>query len=433
MRGTAILAREGIKLSRIMLSPTGRAMAATFRDILLVNIYAPSGTNRRHERELFFNSELTHLLRTNHKHIICGGDFNCVLQPIDVLGQFTRSYALAELIKGFDMRDAWTQDPARPTYTYHHATGASRIDRFYLTPDLNTQKTGIKILPAAFTDHCAVALRLSINDYHGIKRARQWKLHPAIAKDPLIQQKIRTEWPNWRKLKRHYTDVTQWWERCIKKRIKLLISKEMAERNADARAMENHLYACIYESINSDATHGEKLQKLNRYKAKLVRLQAQHTDRIMLDQSTYDTIQDEQSSLFHIIKQNQRREARTISAIQDTQGHEVTSAPDICNLFEKHLRKKYEQIATDDKCNEQMINVVKSRNTNKYTEHLEKPITAEELLMAIRKGAPNKSPGVDGLGAEFYRTHWDTIGTDLLELMNYMFTHQSPLTKNTEL
>jgi exonuclease III len=34
MRGTAILAREGIKLSRIMLSPTGRAMAASFRDIL---------------------------------------------------------------------------------------------------------------------------------------------------------------------------------------------------------------------------------------------------------------------------------------------------------------------------------------------------------------------------------------------------------------
>jgi mannosylglycoprotein endo-beta-mannosidase len=71
-----------------------------------------------------------------------------------------------------------------------------------------------------------------------------------------------------------------------------------------------------------------------------------------------------------------------------------------------------------------MINAVKSRNTNKYTEHLEKPITAEELLMAIRKGAPNKSPGVDGLGIEFYRTHWDTIGTDQLELMNHMFIHQ---------
>jgi hypothetical protein len=71
-----------------------------------------------------------------------------------------------------------------------------------------------------------------------------------------------------------------------------------------------------------------------------VRLQAQHTERIMLDQSTYYTIQGEQPSLFHLLKHNQRREARTITAMQDIQGHEVTSAPDICKLFENHLRKK---------------------------------------------------------------------------------------------
>jgi exonuclease III len=113
----------------------------------------------RAAREQFFNSELPPLLRTDHKHIICGGDFNCVLQPIDVVGHFTRSYALAELVKGFDMRDTWTQ------FTHHHASGASRIDRIYLIPELTMQKTGIDILPAAFTDHCAVALRLNIKHY----------------------------------------------------------------------------------------------------------------------------------------------------------------------------------------------------------------------------------------------------------------------------
>jgi hypothetical protein len=399
-------------------------MAVTLRDVLIINIYAPSGTSKRHEREQFFNSELTYLLRTDYKHIICGGDFNCVLQPIDVVGQFTRSYALVELIKGFDMRDAWTQNPDRPSYTYYHATGASRIDRFYLTSDLSTKKTGIKILPAAFTDHCAVALRLNINDHHGNKRVRQWKLHPSTAKDPLIQQKIRTEWPNWRKLKRYYTDVTQWWERCIKKRIKILINKETAERNADVRAMENHYYACIYETINSNAPHGKKLQQLNQYKAKLVRLQARYTEQTLLDQSQYDTIKGEQPSLFHLIKQKQRREERTTCTIQDTQGREITSAQDIAKIFEKHLKRKYEPIKTDDQHTEQMASIIKSRNTSNYAEHLEKPITLEELRMAINKGAPNKAPGADGLGIEFYKTNWGTIGTDMLEVMNHMFIHQ---------
>jgi hypothetical protein len=32
------------------------------------------------------------------------------------------------------------QDPARPTFTFFHASGASRIDRVCLKPELSTQK-----------------------------------------------------------------------------------------------------------------------------------------------------------------------------------------------------------------------------------------------------------------------------------------------------
>ena len=108
MRGTALLARKGIQIDSIVVSPTGRAMAASFQGVLLISVYAPSGTAMRAEREQFFNSELPPLLRADYKHIICGGDFSCVLHPIYVLGHLTRSYALAELVKGFDLRDTWT-------------------------------------------------------------------------------------------------------------------------------------------------------------------------------------------------------------------------------------------------------------------------------------------------------------------------------------
>jgi hypothetical protein len=59
-----------------------------------------------------------------------------------------------------------------------------------------------------------------------------------------------------------------------------------------------------------------------------------------------------------------------------------------------------------------------------YEEQLEKPITEDELFTAIRKGATNKAPGVDGLGIEFYKMNWEIIGPDLLELMNHMFLHK---------
>jgi exonuclease III len=79
-RGTAIVARDNIDLSNITRMPSGRAIAAEFKGIWLVNIYAPSGAAKRNEREQFFNTELTYILRAAPENTILGGDFNCVLE-----------------------------------------------------------------------------------------------------------------------------------------------------------------------------------------------------------------------------------------------------------------------------------------------------------------------------------------------------------------
>ena len=53
MRGTAIVAKDVITLTNVTKLPSGRATAAEYRGTLLINIYAPSGTAKRHEREYF--------------------------------------------------------------------------------------------------------------------------------------------------------------------------------------------------------------------------------------------------------------------------------------------------------------------------------------------------------------------------------------------
>jgi exonuclease III len=50
-RGTAIIAKEGITLENQTRLPSGRAIAAKFKECWLINVYAPSGTARRQERE----------------------------------------------------------------------------------------------------------------------------------------------------------------------------------------------------------------------------------------------------------------------------------------------------------------------------------------------------------------------------------------------
>ena len=55
-------------------------MAASYQGIWLVNLYAPSGTANRQEREDFHNTELIHLLRTLPPTMIVGGRLQ--LRPV---------------------------------------------------------------------------------------------------------------------------------------------------------------------------------------------------------------------------------------------------------------------------------------------------------------------------------------------------------------
>jgi endonuclease/exonuclease/phosphatase family metal-dependent hydrolase len=138
--GTAVVAGDYIELSNITKIPSGRAIAAEFKGIWLLNIYAPSGAAKRKEREQLFNTDLTYLLRAAPEKMILGGDFNCVLDKNDTTGHFNYSRCLAQLIQGFTLRDAWANNPAVQAYAHYSNTGASRLDRIYISHTIYGKK-----------------------------------------------------------------------------------------------------------------------------------------------------------------------------------------------------------------------------------------------------------------------------------------------------
>ena len=139
-RGTAFIVKEPLTLYDISQLPSGRGIIAKCQGVWFVNIYAPSGSARKKEREDFFNKDVAFLLRDIPTPIILGGDFNCVLEPSDCTGYFNRSGNLRNLVEGFGLIDAWQPTANRHTYTHYTYHGAARLDRFYITRDLQKKK-----------------------------------------------------------------------------------------------------------------------------------------------------------------------------------------------------------------------------------------------------------------------------------------------------
>jgi exonuclease III len=77
-RGTAILAK-GLPLTNTTLLPSGRGIAVSFEDIKIINIYAPSGAEKRREKEALYDTEVPILLPSTPAEILLAADFICSL------------------------------------------------------------------------------------------------------------------------------------------------------------------------------------------------------------------------------------------------------------------------------------------------------------------------------------------------------------------
>lgn len=105
--GAAILVRDGIVVEDVVYLQSARGLALTVQGIRLVNIYAPSGTDKRRERAQFYSEAITPLFLGRYENIIVGGDFNCVLARKDQHPNFTTCPELPHLVNRLSLVDTW--------------------------------------------------------------------------------------------------------------------------------------------------------------------------------------------------------------------------------------------------------------------------------------------------------------------------------------
>jgi exonuclease III len=119
LRGTALAVEKTTRIQQVQPLPSGRAIAAKYEDLRIVNIYAPSGTSNRVERKHFYNSELPNMMRHTPGTLLLGGDFNCTQTAAETTGQPCPSRALSELIRRMDLKDTWSYNYNQTVYTLH--------------------------------------------------------------------------------------------------------------------------------------------------------------------------------------------------------------------------------------------------------------------------------------------------------------------------
>jgi hypothetical protein len=148
--------------------------------------------------------------------------------------------------------------------------------------------------------------------------------------------------------------------------------------------MENLYYTAIYDILQNTDLHAAKATKLNKLKAKIVRLHSAKQMGALIDTGEQDRMLGEESCLHHLLKGRKRQEQHTVHQIHNN-GIQHTSSAGILHLFTEHMHCKYYHITIDDECVRRITDCGLRTIPPEANEALEELITTEKLLQAIKK------------------------------------------------
>ena len=403
-------------------------------------IYAP---DKPTIREHFFTDIANYLIP--QVPLLLTGDFNMVEDPhLDrqcptILPQHTKGLiALKQLKTQFNIVDAWRlNNPKQRQYTWptKHRDVQSRLDRIYLSSDLNHQIIYQDFMPTVWSDHKYITTHLYLmeQDQRG---PNYWKLNTDILTETEYQTLIKDLIQQHTHKQPNFPDILHWWD-SLKNRIRTATITYCKHRAAARREEINLTKQSISNETHQQRPNTETVDNLY---SKLHELQS-NRDRGSIIRSREKTIlNNEQPTKYFFTQEHNRQEKKKITNLRinradvdnDPDNPEyVTKPTEILNEIHKHYTEIYNQQPTCPTAQQHLLRQLGKTIPTTTADEIDDPIRTAELTETLKQMELNKTPGIDGLPTEFYNTFWEQLKQILTTVAHYIYTskHQCSTTQ----
>jgi hypothetical protein len=361
------------------------------------------------------------------QNYILGGDFNCFLSRNDCMGEPQVSKGFESFLRGFGAKDSWTNTGQNSIFTHYTGRGATRIDRIYLSTSLWPNKKSAEILAAAFTDNNAAVVRLKMQAPNIQWGKERWRLNITLLQEE-TRHIFKWQWEEWKQKIPNYQNILEFWDNYAKGRIQRFFRAEGLKTARDRRNAEQFYYTCMYDLLRAIPGEPHLTTRLKNFKAKIVALQNTTAVRILIDAREPEPFPNKRATVYHLFRARRRQQGRLITRITDVAGTTHDTRGAIMNTLFSAISGGYQELPVDSDFVEAICVRTQDKLTSQQQAQLESPINEIELRRAVMQGAGRKSPGTDGIPAEFYSWEWSVIKMELIAVYNVMF-HDEYITK----
>ena len=449
-RGVAIAIKKDLstKMEVKFKDNQGRALMVQIelsgQSFLLVNIYAPNKDDPEFFQTVF--EEISKI--DNIDYTIVGGDFNIYLDSkLDRKGGKPTTTASTTWLKEFtsdhDWVDVWCYGHENVyQYTWKRVRPfiGTRFDYFFVPVGLVGAVHSCEITANGISDHLSVELETELDPV--IRGKGFWKLNMELLREidyvkgvnDIIDHFIKGDTekdPNvcydeveefsqmepdmkWEILKMKIISFSQYYtkEKASKRQ------RHIAELKRSLTKLEKRL-AMVNLSSQLAIKFIEKYNvKIDIIKKKLNEELELIARGVILRSKIRWYQLGEHNTRYFLNLEKIRAKNRTMIATKDHKGNLVTDSKGILQVQVAFYKQLY---ASNPEVKFEQPEVDRPKLSDSQRIELDKDITVEEIGLAISKMARERSPGADGLNANFYKVFFVRLKFILLDLYNYCF------------
>ena len=435
--GTAILVRDSLKVTKVITDDAGRFVQALvdFGDdqLSFISLYAP---NRNPERNAFFAS-LTGLIDLT-RPVFVAGDFNSVLdnlldrkrRPSFAGGESARQQesgpALQSLLSFSQTYPLWrTMHPGRIAYSWSHASGtfASRIDMIWAPTSFSDLVRECEYFPSFLSDHQYLLVKCSLRD-HIATGPGVWKFNTSLLQDTDYCNLVTSFWSFWQTMSNHSDFASQldWWDqgKFYLREITRSFSQAKAVRerrrktflHRQLRELQSLFEAGDAAAFSQLCTVQQELRGIALHEARgaQVRARCQWAE------------EGETSSSFFLNLASKHHAKASMPSIRDPDTGRVHHDPfEILGVWRTYYASLFSAQPCDPDAQDEMLQQLTRRLSQAERDGCEGCLTLEECFAALNGMPRGKTPGSDGFPMEFFLHFWQSLGADLVRVLNVAY------------
>ena len=325
------------------------------------------------------------------------------------------------------------RNPKRRMYSYIHTkdNSKSRIDRIYVNDENCNDVLSYKHIPTPFCKaHRMVTFTLKEENERG---PGFWKMNTSILKDRAY--KILVESIVSDVISLGIDDPIERW---------LVFTETVAIDTraycARKRAIERRLqmqYEMSIEKLEENPTLSQNIglhREYEYYTAKLSNWQRKQIEGHQARIKTQPRLEPGEPNIsFFADLEKKESKKKSITHLMDTEGTLKYDTEGMKEIATDYYTKLFDIKKTDGRTATRLLQNIKKQINSQQKAYLDEVVTNEELDKVIPKLQKHKTPGPDGIPAEFYQEFWHLFDDIYLEFINAVKQTGLPRGKNTSI